>query len=177
MVGDEAAPRRTTWGLRSMPRTEPVGPTRSASRFKTPRGRSRGRRHVRRLDPNLLELSVGIRGEIGALALEPFLLGLAVTEQIVVRLHHGTLFISGQGNEVPGGYNRRIRRHLQSQPTSVKNFRTIAQMSYQRQVRTWRDTMRSTFPMGIPDQFGTRPNAKNPKAGVWCARSSSYTCN
>jgi hypothetical protein len=37
-------------------------------------------------------LSVGLRGESGALALEPCLLGVAATEEILVRLCHGTLF-------------------------------------------------------------------------------------
>ena len=48
-----------------------------------------------RLDPDLLELSVGLRGESSALALEPRFLGVATTEEIVVRLCHGTLLASG----------------------------------------------------------------------------------
>ena len=49
-----------------------------------------------RLDPNLLELSVGLWGESSALALEPRFLGVATTEEIVVRLYHGTLLAGGR---------------------------------------------------------------------------------
>jgi ubiquinone/menaquinone biosynthesis C-methylase UbiE len=57
-------------------------------------------RRTHRVDPDFLELRVRIRGEIGDLALQACLLGLAATQQIVVRLRHGTLFPSGKHNEV-----------------------------------------------------------------------------
>jgi hypothetical protein len=40
-------------------------------------------------------LNIGLRGESSALALEPCFLGAATTEEIMVRLRHGTLLTSG----------------------------------------------------------------------------------
>ena len=85
----------TKCGLRSMPRTEPVGPTRLPSRCRTPPGpQPRSTTCFAWPDPYSVELGVGVGREIGNLAFEPCLLSFRATKQIVVRLRHGTFLSS-----------------------------------------------------------------------------------
>jgi hypothetical protein len=57
-----------------------------------------------RLNPDPIELCLGIGGKIGDLALEACLFSLAATEQIMVRLGHGVLLFWKAVHKVYRGY-------------------------------------------------------------------------